>query len=244
MSELKDMVGFSVERELEQENSEDLHESDLSSEEDASLSDDGIMAAPEFPRFGDLPTEVRLKIWKEAAFEPRIILDVHRKEIPVPGILHTNREAREEALHHYELGKRRLGSKAGYLRDNPKFTKEYYNFASDIFLSYQTMKGRWRENGGCGYEHKIRHIAFEAEGSDESDEWYWYPGDWNMLGMKDVRLQRTKHPDLEDVRMLQPFYRGDNIVWTIVGIADYPQLRSDESTADPFAGEMPSGDET
>ncbi|PQE24176.1 hypothetical protein CJF31_00002401 [Rutstroemia sp. NJR-2017a BVV2] len=48
MSELKGMDGFSVEKELEQEKSEDPHESYLSSEEDASLSDDGADSLLDF----------------------------------------------------------------------------------------------------------------------------------------------------------------------------------------------------
>jgi hypothetical protein len=48
MSELKGMDGFPVEKELEQETSEDPHESYLSSEEDASLSDDGADSLLDF----------------------------------------------------------------------------------------------------------------------------------------------------------------------------------------------------
>jgi len=48
MSELKGMDGFSVEKELEQEKSEDPHQSYLSSEEDASLSDDGADSLLDF----------------------------------------------------------------------------------------------------------------------------------------------------------------------------------------------------
>ena len=85
---------------------------------------DTLSIMPEtFECFGDLPKELRLKIWKTASFIPRNV-DVWNKDIflsrsngeeahliphrmhsrhPPPAILHVCCESREEALGHYVL---------------------------------------------------------------------------------------------------------------------------------------------
>ncbi len=71
-----------------------------------------------FPRFADLPAELRLAIWS-CLIQPRVVLAAcmdaahaaqKRAEMaarprrrPTPVLLHVNRETRALALHHYEL---------------------------------------------------------------------------------------------------------------------------------------------
>lgn len=86
---------------------------------------DGAEAARQpagsFPRFGDLPAELRLKIWGHVV-QPRIVaaaclqagdeeqIEKRRTQLrqqarrpAVPALLHVNREARDVGLAHYEL---------------------------------------------------------------------------------------------------------------------------------------------
>lgn len=74
--------------------------------------EDSPQILSEFKIFSDLPSELRLKIWKFAAEEPRIIetrtaispYSIFAGAInPIPALLHTNAEAREEALKRYTL---------------------------------------------------------------------------------------------------------------------------------------------
>ncbi|KAE9375634.1 hypothetical protein N431DRAFT_437128 [Stipitochalara longipes BDJ] len=76
-----------------------------------------------FTRFGELPSEIRLKIWRHACFQPRNV-DIFTDNLGTirvsddtqfdtykfyshfcshPGVLHVCREAREEGLKHYKL---------------------------------------------------------------------------------------------------------------------------------------------
>jgi hypothetical protein len=77
--------------------------------------------SPTFPLFGELPTEIRLKIWKIAAREPRLVNIKCQKEAymagtrkrffaksftttnPVPPLLHACHESRAETISEYQL---------------------------------------------------------------------------------------------------------------------------------------------
>jgi hypothetical protein len=76
---------------------------------------------PTFSLFGELPTEIRLKIWKIAAREPRLVNIQCQKEAymagtikrfiaksftttnPVPPLLHACHESRAETISEYQL---------------------------------------------------------------------------------------------------------------------------------------------
>jgi hypothetical protein len=204
------------------EDSSDEESSEDSSDEESSEDEDGsIMAAPEFPRFGELPAELRLQIWNEAAMNlpPRVITDASQECYPVPGILHANLESRTEALRHYELVVRKTGGEMyPSWRSEIAFKPEYYNFSTDIFMSILNHNGRFR-NGTCTFEHKIRHLAFEVE--------EWEPEDWQTLGLSDVCFQRSLYPNLEDVTTMWTWWgRTSNQDWYETGKAEYPQLPS------------------
>lgn len=105
-----------------------------------------------FPKFGQLPTELRLKIWSHL-IQPRIVvasclqrderLPQRRKELDArahgratPALLHINQESRYLALQHYELSFSWRISKL--LSDTPisQSARVWFNFALDaIYLT-------------------------------------------------------------------------------------------------------------
>lgn len=69
-----------------------------------------LPSKPSFHKFDKLPTELRLRVWSFASFEPRFIHIRDIDDIPsatfntkVPGILHACSESRHEALKFYTL---------------------------------------------------------------------------------------------------------------------------------------------
>lgn len=94
----------------------------LSSNE-KSRNSDGPTCPDKFKRFEELPTELRLRIWKYAAFfqrtvdvlpftvynerladsRPFMITDIFISSCPTPALLHVSRESRNEALKYYTV---------------------------------------------------------------------------------------------------------------------------------------------
>jgi len=133
----------------------------------------------DFNRFGQLPVELRLKIWNFAAQEPRLIeieypekededsifflnirtghsgFQVSRRSRIPPSILQVNAEARAEGLRWFE--RRNFNS---FREENEKF-KIYYNPDSDIiFFGDQSCVSTMVQLSVQQNVHPVKRVAF------------------------------------------------------------------------------------
>jgi hypothetical protein len=104
-----------------------------------------------FHLFPELPRELRNKIWKLAAYQPRIIILDDRQRFPSsryswsstvprqrrhPSMIHTSQEARAEGLRYYELCRERPKSPSNSQRQRGVYWWTiviFVNFAVDVF---------------------------------------------------------------------------------------------------------------
>jgi len=145
--------------------------------------------ATTFPRFGDLPPEIRLKIWAEL-IQPRVVIAAcvdaehlaeRREQLAarprrpaVPVLLHACHEARELALRHYQLA---FGWKTPYILASAGGRREappraWFNFALDGLL----LLGELEPHDAFGVStpsvyflpredtHRVRRVACAFEG--------------------------------------------------------------------------------
>ncbi|KAH6712804.1 hypothetical protein BKA61DRAFT_675060 [Leptodontidium sp. MPI-SDFR-AT-0119] len=133
----------------------------------------------QFTFFPKLPLELRLRIWKDVSFLPRLVdtkarhlgqingivtsadLTGWRSTLPVPSIFHVFQESRKEGLRHYKL---EFGSKlsSSWISVNIP-AKVYVNFNADVVLLFGPLDPA-SEIELC--QKPIRHLAFPVDVSD------------------------------------------------------------------------------
>jgi hypothetical protein len=124
--------------------------------------------APIFPRFPDLPVEIRDQIWETAVHDvnPRIVTPQRKvKGCTVPALLHVSREARGHALKRYNLREipyyygfltRRMNTYVWVVDYDEDFV--FFNYSSPMLIpdpsSIVMNRKTWKRN--------IRHISSET----------------------------------------------------------------------------------
>jgi hypothetical protein len=97
-----------------------------------------------FISFSRLPTEIRIRIWKYACPEARIIKMKNRCEIPwvaIPIIAHINQESRSEALRIYRLGFRPTRGTCKKLWWNPSADTIFVDDFKKVLAVCEAMLG-------------------------------------------------------------------------------------------------------
>jgi len=161
---------------------------------------------PTFTIFRKLPAQMRNRIWRIAAFEPRIIklipynLAVSQRiegQLQHPAILHTSRESRREGLRYYQKCLQKccdIRTHSQTIRCGKPYNIIYVNYESDSFRL--GIHGRYVANDG--------KPAFD---------WKIIPWGGFNLRMRDMRpikrleveLYSSKYPNATDTfRALKP----------------------------------------
>ncbi|KAE9371194.1 hypothetical protein N431DRAFT_483771 [Stipitochalara longipes BDJ] len=133
------------------------------------------MSVRRFPRFMELPAELRLFVWKELCEEPRTIkilasswsfpamlpFNDHESPTPSPVVLCICREAREEGLKHYTKVFKRSMFNASTLRDNTI----YMNLEKDtVYLTVRRNDPNRSFTNGETLVHSLMQEAIENHG--------------------------------------------------------------------------------
>ena len=156
---------------------------------------------PTFPKFGDLPPELRIKIWQHAIPGPRTVIIespftkpqnrvprsledalsrtydkdglelTWRSTMEIPALLHVNAEARHEALQHYHLS----------LGVGPSKPRIYIDFGRDtLFFGHSEIMPECSPLWGATKDlQKVRRLAIVPEGA-------WRVMHWQNLGFKSL----------------------------------------------------------
>ncbi|KUJ15520.1 uncharacterized protein LY89DRAFT_735621 [Mollisia scopiformis] len=148
---------------------------------------------PQFPRFQELPAEIRCLIWNYATPEARVV-EMRLKQskgnkvsfrsiCQIPAILHTCQESRAIGLQTYHLAFRTSSSPAMTFVD---FERDIIYFgAKAIFQSYKPIISRskewWDEEGFSDFEN-IRRIGLGST----SSPFYEGPNLEELRGVKEI----------------------------------------------------------
>jgi hypothetical protein len=162
----------------------------LSPRPTASADSDLVGGATTFPRFGDLPPEIRLQIWSHL-IQPRVVIAAcldaenatsktaqleQRRRLPaVPALLHACAEARELGLRHYERAFAwrvpHMLVDSGAPRPARREACVWFNFAVDALLLLGELEpfDRYGFNSPMVYfldkedTARVRHVALAFE---------------------------------------------------------------------------------
>ena len=144
--------------------------------------------ATTFDRFSDLPTEIRLSIWRFALFEPRVVKILqrgtqsrythHRDDYSLYLCTPPHLAAQACSESHLEASgflTRSLGFK------EPQYT--HVNYASDIFVIADHLLGNLSEDQAL----PIQHLAIITESIPICFEYHFYAGGIDRLLMENLR---------------------------------------------------------
>jgi hypothetical protein len=154
-----------------------------------SWDEDAPKTATELYFFPKLPTEIRIKVWKEASFISTAVLlsirpsnnDYHIGSYSkAPPILHTNQESRQEATKHYVCAFEREPTVCH--TPNPFLpAKVYVNFGVDYLVLDDDKRIKWNLVGDILGKYPIKKLAITSDTIDHPLATYYQDLKWDNV---------------------------------------------------------------